>query len=188
MGEVGFRVGNSVHWSGGISSREVCLWKRVSCLFVFKDLFIFRESGREREKHRSVAFHMSSTWDLAHNTGMYPHRKSYCNLLVCRLALNPLSPTSQGKFSSEDMFIDLRERENIDHLPPVHAPTGDWTCNLLVFKTMLQPTEPPGQGWDSTFASVRPDFHSDLEYSRHYAICIFLFCPGNKIRFSFAIK
>ena len=28
------------------------------------------------------------------------------------------------------MFINLRERErNIDQLPPVCTPTGDWTCN-----------------------------------------------------------
>ena len=47
---------------------------------------------------------------------------------------------------------------NINQLPPVCAPTGDWTYNLgmcpdwesnlqiLVYGMMLQPAEPPGQG------------------------------------------
>ena len=58
------------------------------------------------------------------------------------------------------MFIDLREREReretmwekyIKCLPPIHAPTGDWTFNLLVYRMTLQTTEPPGQGQQTGF-------------------------------------
>ena len=47
------------------------------------------------------------------------------------------------------MFFGERERErerNIDWLPPVCAPTRDWTCNLSVYRTTLQPTDPLSQG------------------------------------------
>ena len=44
--------------------------------FFFKILFIFRESGRDREregeKHQSVASHTTPIGDLVHNPGMCP--------------------------------------------------------------------------------------------------------------------
>ena len=64
-------------------------------------LFIFRERGREGEregeKHQCVvASRTPPTGDLAHNPGMCPDGNRTDDPLVCRLALNPLSHTSQG--------------------------------------------------------------------------------------------
>lgn len=47
-----------------------------------------------------------------------------------------LLPTFK-KSSPENVLIGLRERENIDWLLSVHAPTGELTCRLLVYGTML---------------------------------------------------
>ena len=60
-------------------------------------LFIFRQKEREGdiagEKHQCVvASHVLPTGDPAHN----PTENQTCHPLVCRLALNPLSHTSQG--------------------------------------------------------------------------------------------
>ena len=67
--------------------------------------FIFREQEREgereREKHQCVvASHAPPTGDLACNPGMCPDWDSNHDHLVCSLALNPLSHTSQGKMLS----------------------------------------------------------------------------------------
>ena len=77
------------------------------------------------------------------------------------------------------MFIDFREtgrererrtsmwERNINWLPPVYTPTGDWTHNqacaltrdqshsALVYGMMLQPTESPGQGWTVLLTMVK---------------------------------
>ena len=68
--------------------------------FLFKDfIYLFlerREEEREGGKHQCVvASHTSPTGDLAHNPGMCPDQGSNSDPLVCRLALNPLSHTSQ---------------------------------------------------------------------------------------------
>ena len=63
---------------------------------------MFRQKGREgeregKEHHCVVASHAPPTGDLAHNPGVCPDWESNGDPLVCRLALNPLSHTSQGK-------------------------------------------------------------------------------------------
>ena len=56
-----------------------------------------REGEREGEKHQCVvAFHAPPTWDLACNPGTCPDWELNLDPLVHRLALNPLSHTSQG--------------------------------------------------------------------------------------------
>ena len=80
--------------------------------FIFKNfflnLFIFRDRGKEGEgegeKHRSVASHMPTTRDPAHNPGMCPdqellgsqagtqstesHQPGHWLILVCALTAN----------------------------------------------------------------------------------------------------
>ena len=74
-----------------------CIWMH----YFKKDVFIFRERGRERERegekhHCVVASRAPPTGDLAHNPGMCPDWESNHDHLVHRPALNPLSYTSQG--------------------------------------------------------------------------------------------
>ena len=58
-----------------------------------------REGEREGEKHQCVvASHTPPTGDLACNPGMCPDWESTHDPLVHRLALHPLSHTSQGWF------------------------------------------------------------------------------------------
>ena len=66
--------------------------------FFFLILFLyFRQRGRERKKHQCVvASSTPPTGDLACNPGMCPDWKSNRWTLVHRLALYPLSHTSQG--------------------------------------------------------------------------------------------
>ena len=69
--------------------------------FLSFSLFIFRERGkeeeREGEKHQCVvASRMPPIGDLAQHPGMCPDWESTGDPLVLRLALNPLSHTSQG--------------------------------------------------------------------------------------------
>ena len=46
---------------------------KVFAIFKRYYLFIFRERGREGEKHHCVvAYHVAPTGDLAHNLGMCP--------------------------------------------------------------------------------------------------------------------
>ena len=64
-------------------------------------LFIFRERGREGERAGEkyqyvVASHALPTGDLALNPDMCPNLESKWRPLASRLALNPLSHTSQG--------------------------------------------------------------------------------------------
>ena len=78
--------------------------------------------------------------------------------------------------------------KSIDRLPPVHAPTGDWTCNLgyvpwmgiklvtfLVYGMMLQPTEPPGPGWNHFW---EPNTGSLFPVSSLTALCYVTFHFG----------
>ena len=65
--------------------------------FIYLLLGKGREGEREGEKHQCVvAFHAPPTWDLACNPGMCPDWELNLDPLVHRLALNPLSHTSQG--------------------------------------------------------------------------------------------
>ena len=69
--------------------------------YSFIYLFIFRErgreGGREGEKHQCVvASPTPPIGDLTLNPGMCLTGNGTSDLLVCRLALNPLSHTSQG--------------------------------------------------------------------------------------------
>ncbi|KAF6130983.1 hypothetical protein HJG60_007907 [Phyllostomus discolor] len=69
--------------------------------FLKKIIHLFLERGEERmkeaEKHQYVVTsHVPPTWDLAHNPGMCPDWELNQQPLVHRLALNPLSHTSQG--------------------------------------------------------------------------------------------
>ena len=68
-------------------------------------LFIFRERGREEEKHQCVvASHVPPTGDLtwpATQACAMTENRTY-DPLVCRLALKPLSHTSQGM-----LFLDI---------------------------------------------------------------------------------
>ena len=68
-------------------------------LFLKNILFIFKERGREGEskgeEHQLVASHMPPTLDLAPTQACVLIRNQTGNLSVCRLALNPLSHTSQ---------------------------------------------------------------------------------------------
>ena len=89
-----------------MASREVIsiYLKYKMVLFPFKKrfyLFIFRERGRkgerEGEKHQCVVVsQVPPTGDLACNPGMCLTGNRTSNYLVHRLALNPLSHTSQG--------------------------------------------------------------------------------------------
>ena len=78
------------------------LWDRRKVFLFFKDfIYLFAERGegkkKEGEKHQCVvASSVPPTGDLAHNPGMCPDWESNSNPLVCRLALDPLSHTSQG--------------------------------------------------------------------------------------------
>ena len=81
---------------GGAKNHETTSLKKYS------DFFFFfterrREGERQGEKHPSVVVsHPSPTGNLACNLGMCPNWELNCDPLVCRLALNPLSHTSQG--------------------------------------------------------------------------------------------
>ena len=107
--------------------------------FFFKKGFIYlfleREEGREKERERHTNVWLPlvrpspGTWPATQACALTGNRTG--EPLVRRPALNPLSYTSQG------MFIDLREREkgggeilmskrNIDWLPLIHWP-GNWT-------------------------------------------------------------
>ena len=73
------------------------------------NLFIFRERGRE-EKEREISINVwlplmcpqLGTWPTAQACALTGNQTS--DPLVCRLALNPLSHTSQGSFRS---FLSL---------------------------------------------------------------------------------
>ena len=72
----------------------------VSSFFFFKTLFICRQRGREKERERNSnvwlpLMHPSpGTWPATQTCALTGNRTS--NPLVLRLALNPLSHTSQG--------------------------------------------------------------------------------------------
>ena len=80
--------------------------KLAVSLFLFYDwsnsffksiLFIFKERGREGEKHQYVvASHVAFTGDLARNPGMCPDWESDQGSFGSQPALNPLSYNSQG--------------------------------------------------------------------------------------------
>ena len=74
--------------------------------FFFKILFIFRqrrrEGGRERETSMCGCLSLTPYW----GPGLQPRHVPWsgirtCNPLVCRLALNPLRHTSQGRYFKE---------------------------------------------------------------------------------------
>ena len=67
-------------------------------IFFFKRFFIiFRERGREGEKHQCVvASHVASTGDLACNPGMCPDWELNRRPFGSQPTLSPLSYTSQG--------------------------------------------------------------------------------------------
>ena len=94
-----------------VSHSFTCLGDKIPAflndffLFFSKDLFIYRERGKEGEGEREkpqwvVASCTSPNGELAHNPGMSPDWNRISNPVVHRLALNPLSHTSQGFFSS----------------------------------------------------------------------------------------
>ena len=73
------------------------------CILFFKDfiyLFLERGEGWEKERERNINAWTSlvcpPTGDLARNPGMCPDQNRTGDPLVCMLALNPLSYTSQG--------------------------------------------------------------------------------------------
>ena len=66
-------------------------------LFILKFYFIiFREMGREGEKHQLVAFHTQPNQDLAWNLGMFPDQNLTGDILLCGTTPNQLSHTGQG--------------------------------------------------------------------------------------------
>ena len=79
----------------------------LSCFLVFKiDLFyLFLERGREWERERNIHVWLSlecpllGTWPTAQACALIGNWT--CDPLVCTLALNPLSYTSQGLFKKK---------------------------------------------------------------------------------------
>ena len=76
--------------------------------YLFIYLFRKGKGGRKRERNINVvvASHTPTTGDLARNPGMCPDWES--NLLVLRLALSPLSHTSQGSILLNMYFLLFR--------------------------------------------------------------------------------
>ena len=79
----------------------------LKSLFIYLFIYLFSERGEGREKERernvnvqSVASRIPLAGDLAHNPGMCPDWASNQRLSVRRLALNPLSHTSQGSLGT----------------------------------------------------------------------------------------
>ena len=72
-------------------------------------LFIFRERRREKERERSISVWLPlmcpqlGTWPTTPACSLTGNRTS--NPLLCRPALNPLSDTSQTKFSVLSSFV-----------------------------------------------------------------------------------
>ena len=56
-----------------------------------------REKGREGKKHRSVAFCVPPTWDLACNSGMCPDRESNLWPFVSQTGTQPTEPHQPGQ-------------------------------------------------------------------------------------------
>ena len=85
-----------------LTSWEFYLSYCIVYFYFLKDfIYLFLERGwednREGEKHQCVVTsHAPPTGDLVCNPGMCPDLNWTSDRLVCRLALNPLSHTSQG--------------------------------------------------------------------------------------------
>ena len=74
----------------------------ISFFFFFNCIYFYRREGREEGRKTSVCGCLACIlyWgpDQDCNTGMYPDWGNLTgDLLVCRMALNPLSHTNQGK-------------------------------------------------------------------------------------------
>ena len=85
-------------------------------LFIYFDfIYLFLETGREGkrggEKHHCVvASHTPPTGDLACNPGMCPDGNQTGDPSILRLALNPLSHSSQGQGLVVDYQTDEKAR------------------------------------------------------------------------------
>ena len=77
------------------NNHDVCLLRGTITMFL-KILFIFRERGREGEKHPSVTSHKPPTGDLADNPGMCPDRELNRRPFGFRDNAQPTEPHQSG--------------------------------------------------------------------------------------------
>ena len=141
-------------------------------------LFVFREKGKEGEKHRCVvASHVPPTEDLACNTGMCPDWESNQQLLGSQAHAQSTEPYQSGHFHSyflkrfyssvfrEKGRVGEREGEKQHYVVALMCPllrtwpatqaralTGNGTSDPLVHRPALNPLSHTSQG--SRFLSM----------------------------------
>ena len=107
------RIEPPTFWSTGWCSNQLNHTGQGSqILFLQRFYFIFRQRGREEERERNISVWLPLTLPLL---GTWPTTQACaltgnqtCDLLVCRLVLNPLSHTSQGShilFSAQILCV-----------------------------------------------------------------------------------
>ena len=131
----------------GFKSRSI--WFRFHVLFLRFHLFIFREKGREGEKHQCVVdSHTPPTGDLAATQACALTGNRTSDPLVYRPALNLLSHTSQGRFHvlNKLLFSHSTLTLRISYMKALHQvlqetiwwighfTVPEWVYNLVMIK------------------------------------------------------